>query len=126
MKLIELIEEVRAEKPNSFGIDTLIRYVNEVEAIVCEFAGKDPSEWVVHKWTEDGNVYGDDELFVDAPYSVLYKSYLKAKIDFATEDYESYANNQAQFNLDLEDWQAYAVRNGIAKSFLPKTIRNWW
>ena len=73
-------------------------------------------------WKNDG----DTELIVRPPYDALYKSYLKAKIDYANEEYESYANNQAQFTSDYENWQAYAMRSGMVINDMPDSFRNWW
>ena len=60
------------------------------------------------------------------PYDVMYISYLKAKIDYAMEEYESYATNQAQFEADLAEWKAWAIREGKIHTKFPTKIKNWW
>lgn len=122
MKLSECITDVRQEKPNSFSEDKLTRYVNELEAIIQDFLGYSSEEIVKYEWEEDGG----KELIVAAPHDSMYKSWLKAKIDYSNEEYESYANNQAQFESDYEDWQAYALRSSMVRSDMPTGIKNWW
>ena len=56
----------------------------------------------------------------------MYISYLKAKIDYAMEEYESYATNQAQFEADLAEWKAWAIREGKIYTKFPTKIKNWW
>lgn len=122
MKLSECIQKVKSEKPNAFGEDTLTGFVNELEAMIQDYLGVNPAEFIVYDWTEDGG----KELIVKHPHDVMYKSYLKAKIDYANEEYYSYQNNQAQFTADYEEWQAYAMRSGLVKPDIPSRITNWW
>lgn len=122
MKLAELIQEVMDEKPNSFNPERLTAFASEVEAEVQEYLGVDDAEKIKYDWKEDGS----RELIVTAPYDILYKSYLKARIDYTNEEYQSYANNQAQFNSDMDEWKAWAMRSGIVKSDEPLYFRNWW
>lgn len=122
MKLSECIQEVRSEKPNSFSEDVLTGYINEVEASVQDFLGVPTADFVVYHWEDHGN----RELIAKHPHDVLYKSYLKAKIDFANEEYYSYQNNQAQFTADFEEWKAYAMRSGQVISDAPVKITGWW
>lgn len=121
MKLSECIEEVRQEKPNGFSEDKLTRFVNELEAMIQDYLGIDHDKIMAYEWENDGG----KELIVQAPYDCMYKSYVKANIDYANEEYQSYANNQAQFMSDYEDWQAYAMRSDLVKSEMPQ-IKNWW
>ena len=122
MKLVNCIEEVKEEKPNSFGEDKLTRYINELEFMVQEYLGTESEDMISYDWEKDGTV----ELIVPPPYDSMYKSWLKAKIDYANEEYNGYANNQAQFSSDYEEWQAYALRSNMVKSDMPTGIKNWW
>lgn len=122
MKLAELINEVNNEKPNAFQQETLTAYVNEIEASVQEYLGYEPEEIIKYDWEKDGG----KELIVQPPFNVLYKAFLKARIDYANEEYQSYANNQAQFNSDFEEWKAWAMRTGAVRSDEPLYFKNWW
>ncbi len=120
MKLAEAIERVNTEKPNSFKPEILTEYINEVEARVQDFMRGRVRKRYDYK--EDGG----KELLVPSPYDVLYVSFLKAKIDYANEEYQSYANNQAQFESDWQDFKDWAVREGEAMNTLPVRFKNWW
>ena len=121
MKLSEAIERVKKEKPHSFSENHCTLFVTEVEMQVQDFLGISASERVKYDWENDGG----KELIVPAPYDRLYISWLKAKIDYSNEEYESYANNQDQFNADFAEFKAWAIREGkVASSNL--RFKNWW
>lgn len=122
MKLSEAIERVKAEKPHSFSEDHCTLFITEVEALVQEYLGIQADKRIEYDWKEDGN----KELIVPAPYDALYISFLKAKIDYANEEYESYANNQAIHADDMEEFKAWAVREDKLQNKSNVTIRNWW
>ena len=109
MTLRELLNKISDEKPNSFSEAKLISFVNEVEAEVAE---------ELH--IENVPTYADNHtdlnknLLVHAPYDRLYISYVKAMIDYTNEEYESYANNQAQHVQDYRDFVDWVVRTGQA------------
>ena len=107
MTLRDLINNISEEKPNSFSEAKLISFVNEVEAEVAEELHIEN----VPVYT-DNHVDLDEELLVHAPYDRLYISYVKAMIDYTNEEYESYANNQAQHVQDYRDFVDWVVRTG--------------
>ena len=107
MTLRDLINKISEEKPNSFSEAKLISFVNEVEAEVAEELHIEN----VPVYT-DNHVDLDEELLVHAPYDRLYISYVKAMIDYTNEEYESYANNQAQHVQDYRDFVDWVVRTG--------------
>lgn len=119
MKLAQLIEQVNQEKPNSFSADKLTSYVNEVEADVKEQLGI--TDRPIYDYSTDSNT----ELLAKAPYDRLYKSYLKAMIDYANEEYESFENNQAQHVADFREFADYVVRSGLSKT-MPTRFKNVW
>ena len=86
MKVSEAIQQVKIEKPNGYSDTHCTVFLNEIEAIIQEFLGIPSEERVKYKW-EDSQ---QQELIVPEPYSAIYISYLKAKIDYAQEEYESY------------------------------------
>lgn len=111
MKLIEVIEEVKKVKPNGFDDDTLTGFVNQLEQYAYDTLNVPISDRKVLKWSEDG----DRELIIPTPHDVAYLSWLKAQIDYNNEEHSSYANNQAQFNADYTEFEAFAVRKGLNK-----------
>lgn len=108
----ELIKQIKSEKKNQFPDEHINKWIDQLESIIEDFLG--------HKSNDP------EELTVTAPYDVIYISWIKAKIDYTNEDYESYGNNQSQFNTDLASFKAYALRNGIVNDNLPKKIKNVW
>ena len=109
MKLRDLLNKISDEKPNSFSEAKLISFVNEVEAEVAEELHIEDVPTYA-----DNHVDLDKTLLVHAPYDRLYISYVKAMIDYTNEEYESYANNQAQHVQDYRDFVDWVVRTGQA------------
>lgn len=122
MRLSEAIEQVKKKKPHSFSMDHCTLFINEAEASVQEYLGVPAGEWTKYDWKEDGN----KALIAPEPYSALYLSWLKAKIDYVNEEYESYATNQAQFESDFAAFAAWAVREKKVRKALPTEVKNWW
>lgn len=117
MTIQKLIDKVQEEKPNTFQTEKLIEFINEVEADAAEQVNMD-----IPVYTADDL---DEELIVPSPYDQLYVSYLKAKIDYANEEFESYANNQAQYSLDFDRFENWTVRTGqIDKALIPSRFAN--
>lgn len=116
MKLTQVIAQVNEEKPNSFSPDKLTSFINEIEAEVREQLGQTGKPY---DYKDDSNT----DLLAKPPYDKLYKSYLKAMIDYANEEYDSYANNQAQHVSDFQEFVDYVVRTGAVQT-VPKRFRN--
>ena len=121
MKLSELIQQVKDEKPNGFNNDKLTGFVNEIEADIRQFL-KDETKWRPYNYANDGG----EALIAPAPFDRLYVSYLKARIDYCNEEYESFANNQAQHQSDYDDFKAYAISNNLVMKVHPKKVSNWF
>ena len=121
MTINKLLNKIRDEKPNSFGNERLIAFINEIEVEVADQLRMTPDDVPVYTTSTDG----DTELLATAPYDRLYVSYVKAMIDYANEEYDSYANNQAQHVQDFRDFVDWVVRTGQALSaFTPVRFRN--
>lgn len=121
MKLEQLLNDVKKEKPTSLTSEHLTARVNMVEASVQDFLEVPAAERVMYEWPDNGQ----ETLIVEEPYSRLYVSYLKACIDYANEELQSYGNNQAQFESDWAEWVAYKQRHGTAPVTSPSFVR-WW
>lgn len=121
MTIRELLNKVNKEKPNSFSEADLIAFVNEVEPEVAEQFGED--EVPVYSYEHDYEL--DRELLAPAPYDRLYVSYVKMQIDFSQEEYDSFANNQAQHTQDFQDFTDWVVREGKSKKHkFPRRFRH--
>lgn len=133
MTLLELLNKVNTEKPNSFSNGYLMNLVNEVEAQVYDYLETPDSMRIYHvlseiETVEDPEDTGlDGELLIPDPYSTAYESYIRARLDYANEEFDLYANDTEQFNSDMDSWKAYAMRHGqVDTSDLPNKITNWW
>jgi len=111
MTLRDLLTKISEEKPHSFTDAKLISFVNEIEADVAE-----------QYYIKEVPVYADNHTDLDrrllapSPYDRLYVSYVKAMIDYSNEEYDSYANNQAQHVQDFREFADWVVRTGQAES----------
>ena len=105
MTINAILAKIKDEKPNSFGDDRLIAFINEIEAEVAEQLHVEPAP--VYENTTEGKQV---QLLLEHPYDRLYVSYVKAQIDYANEELESYANNQAQHVQDFRDFVDWVVR----------------
>lgn len=120
MTINNLLAKVKDEKPNSFGDERLIAFINEIEIEVAEQLRIVPAPQYTSEDTES-------DLLVPAPYDRLYVSYVKAMIDFANEEYASYENNQAQHVQDFRDFVDWVVRTKQATdtdNYWPSRLRN--
>jgi hypothetical protein len=116
MTIQTLFDKVNKEKPNSFSEEHLLSFLNEIEAKVA------------YELTEDFTPYeevDDTVLLAPSPYDMLYVSYLKAQIDYANEEIESYANNQAQHDLEYDKFTDWIIREHVnVESIVPSRFRN--
>lgn len=124
MTVNELLKRVDEQKPNAFSVAQKVSWLNDIETQIQEFLGYDGSRWVVYTDSDEDRA---KELIVDRPYSNVYVAWLKAKIDFDNEEYESYQNNQAQFASEFASFKSYALRNGlVSTTIVPDHFKNVW
>lgn len=117
MTLQELLTKVKDEKPNAFGDERLINFVNEIEGTVAEQLHTNPVRYTADDMSK--------ELLAKFPYDTLYVSWVKAQIDYAHEEYPSYQLNQEQFSADMEEFIDWIVRTGQAvEAVFPSRFRN--
>lgn len=108
MTIQNLINKVQEEKPNTFTDEKLLSFLTEVEADVAEELKADKPVYTISDMAV--------EMLAPSPYDRLYVSYVKAMIDYSNEEYDSYANNQAQHIQDFRDFSDWVVRTGQAES----------
>lgn len=124
MTVNELLKRVDEQKPNAFSVAQKVSWLNDIETQIQEFLGYDGSRWVVYTDSDEDLA---KELIVDRPYSNVYIAWIKAKIDFDNEEYESYQNNQAQFSSEFASFKSYALRNGlVSTTIVPNHFKNVW
>lgn len=117
MTLQKLLTKINDEKPNAFGNERLISFVNEIEGTVAEQLHKNPVSYTADDM--------DKELLAPAPYDTLYVSWVKSQIDYAHEEYASYQLNQEQFSADMEEFIDWIVRTKQAvEAVFPSRFRH--
>lgn len=116
MTIRGLIDKIQDEKPNTFSDEKLLSFINEIEHDAAE---------QLATFFEPYTEVDDTELLVPAPYDALYESYLKAKIDYALEEYPSYQLNVEQQSSDFDAFVDWVVRTGQAlEHHAPRRFRN--
>lgn len=113
MTLSDLITTIKQEKPSQNSDATLLRWINELEMRIQESLNVPRDEWITYTLAD-----GSEELIMPAPYDNVYLTWLKAKIDYVNQDFESYSNYQAMFNAEYTEAKAFAYRTGM---FDPQT-----
>lgn len=131
MTINELLSEVDELKPNQYGDEQKIRWINKVEKTIIEeiikmrepdkkpeeteeseeSAGNEETEFT--GYTEATNM--DTELVVKEPYTDLYKYYLFSMIDMHNEEYDRYQNSSQMFNAAYQDFANYWYRTHRGK-----------
>lgn len=118
MTIQKLIDKVQEEKPNTFGTEKIIAFINEIESVVAEELRKRAIPYTTNDMGET--------LLAPAPYDRLYVSYVKSMIDYANEEYASYQLNAEQYALDFSDFADWVVRTDFVDSdnLAPRRFRN--
>lgn len=118
MTIRELLNKINDEKPHSFPESKIVSFVNEVEPEVAEQL----KVAEVPVYTDDPSEL-DTKLLAAEPYDRLYISYVKARIDYANEEFDAYANDIAQHNQEFRDYTDWIVREGQATKIGSKGMR---
>ena len=102
MTIKELIDYVGEIRPNSYGNQTKMVWINEIEgAVQTEIMGIYPADLMSY----DANTDLDTELLVKAPHAKLYAWYVVAMMDLVSMGDAAYENSYRIFN---NFWNEYA------------------
>ena len=123
MTVAELLTRIGNEKRSQFTDAQLILWLNEVESQICDYLGMPREDWVVY--TNDAESKAKTLLALP-PHDDLYLDWIKAKIDFTNEDFDSYSNQQMQFFANFHEYKSYALRKGLRIEELPAQYSNVW
>lgn len=107
MKIAEVLARVKEVKPNPFTDDTLLNWLNDIEAKVqTEALQRKPEGVDIYTLPEDLN----RELTLPKPYDECYMLYVQAQIDFALQEFDTYNNTMTMFNAAFREAKGYYVR----------------
>lgn len=122
MKVRDVFRQVNEMKPNSYTDDTLMTFLNEVEAMAfTEVLDNDPADYEEMSLPDD---YEKDLMMVKPFDSICYPHYIMARIDQAIEEIGSYANNMAMFNSQWLEYKKYMQRTDASSN--KHMFRNYW
>lgn len=105
MKVQDVLDQIAIDKPNALVDEDLIRYIDDLEAILhIEVLKK--TEIYVNITVADT----ERELLAPNPYHRIYVEYLIAMIDKLNEDYESYGFTSEVFNATVKSLKTFLIR----------------
>jgi hypothetical protein len=115
MKLKEAIRKADSLRPNTIDEEQKVKWIAELEGEIAETERTDiPNDG----WAEE-----DPVLLMPYPKDEIYVLYLMAKIDYANEEMQLYADDSAMANERITEAKAWWVRNNPPRK--AKKI-NWW
>lgn len=95
MKVGEILAQVNNIKPNALDENTLLTFLNRVEAMVMTEALHVEPE-TIRRYELPNDI--DTELILPPPHDQCYELFLVAEIDLAQQEYATYQNSAALFN----------------------------
>jgi hypothetical protein len=103
----ELFDYVNEIRPNSYGNQTKLVWVNEIEgAVQTEIMGILPANVINYKDNVDLNT----TLLVGAPHAKLYAWYMIAMIDLVTMGSGAFENSQKVFRKFWDEYARWYLR----------------
>ena len=107
MTIKELIDYVGEIRPNSYGNQTKMVWINEIEgAVQTEIMGLYPADLMSY----DANTDLDTELLVKAPHAKLYAWYVVAMMDLVSMGDAAYENSYRIFNKFWDEYARWYLR----------------
>ena len=104
----EVIAVVDGLKPNAYGIEDKIRWLDDINGQIMKR---------VHKLQYKAVTGQTDELYVSVPFDSIYRYYLFAMIDFHNEETELYVNDWAMFQSTLKEYENQFTEGGQIKNY---------
>lgn len=108
MKIKEALDRTFALRPDSFPQEEKIAWLNELDhqtyiEVFATHENNTASE-AVFPYTAEAM---DQELLIPSPYDKVYISYLKARIEEAYGENDSYNNAVTMYQQQLSDFRRY-------------------
>ena len=110
MTLGEIIRHVDTVKPNAFSAEDKILWLNEVEfELQTDVLG------VTEDFSSHGTEAGweSDEMLIPEAFHRVYTSYLTARIDAASSEWEEYANDIQLYNAFRGQYERWYARTYV-------------
>lgn len=117
MTLIEAINRIDTLKPNTYGQETKMYWLSNLDGIIFEKIIK------THEGAEISEFEGytsetpmDTKLIVSAPHDDIYIKWLEAQIDYANREYDKYNNSLLAYNDAYAEFERHYNRTHMPKS----------
>jgi len=121
MKVSESINLIKQVKPNGYGDEVLLSFINELESMVwMEAFKRRPEDFTSYTLPE----HADETLLMVKPYDACYQYYVSAKIDFQNEESVGYRNNMEMFNSLYLEYKKYMNRTSGTGNVLK--VHKYW
>lgn len=106
-KAIDIIDNL---KPNSYGEEDKLRWINELDGMVQRLVFQNDK---VTQYTYPDDM--DKELLIPAPYDDVYNLYLGARIDYHNREFSNYNNSAMMFESRYSEYKKDYIRNHPAR-----------
>lgn len=106
-KAIEIVDRL---KPNSYGDEDKLRWINELEGMVQRL--------VIQSDEVKELTYPDDmdkELIIPAPFDDSYTLFLEAKVDYYNKEIGNYNNSAMMFEAQFSEYKKDYIRHNRVK-----------
>lgn len=132
-KAIEIIDKL---KPNSYGEEDKLRWINELDGLVKRLVFQWDEKYIQDLETQHKSgelkeekykelmdkmkqyVYPDDmdtELLISAPFDDVYTLFLEAKIDYYNREFAYYNNSASMFEAQFSEFKKDYIRKHMAR-----------
>lgn len=108
-KTIEIVDRL---KPNAYGEEDKLRWIDELDGMVQRLVFQE-KESDIKRYAYPDDM--DTELLIGAPYENLYALYLEAKIDYYNHEYANYNNAAMMFEGQFGEYKKAYIREHRAK-----------
>lgn len=123
MTIKDIITMFKEESQSKVSNAHIILWLNECEDEVQEYLRLPSDEWI--RYTEDDIAESaTTSPIARPPYDKMYFFYLMARRDYANQEFESYANHQAQYQSIFDAYKLAAIREKLVVSELPSKFKN--
>ena len=112
MKIIEAINQIDSQKPNTCSYEEKLSWLSRLDfmvkrLIIDTHEGGDGVSFTDYDDSTDPNT----EMLVPAPFDEMYIRWLEAQIDYANEEYDRYNNAVLMYQTAYDGFSAWYNRN---------------
>jgi hypothetical protein len=117
MKIIEAIDQIDAQKHNTYSYREKVSWLNRLDSMVKRLiidTHEGGEDIVFDGYTE--NTDPTTEMLVHSPFDEIYIRWLETQIDYANGEYDHYNNSVAMYQTAYDGYRNWYNRNHMPKS----------